>query len=294
MSADMERRMNETAERIGTYDKKSPVGSGGKRNDLVSHVLRLQERVKEIQHIVKSVVPVFSGDDSISPSISPTPTPTKSTPLRLPKAMPAAVVSSKTAPKQLTVAIVGLDGVGALSAQLFAQAGVGKLVLIDSGSVEPWHVQHLMYSNKQLGKLRSEATNEILEACDVDISSYDVDAAVEGELAPLLQSVDLVIDSSSADARLVVAKICVEQQCTRIQCGVDGLVTYFQMHLPSTDVEELKWPPEEAEAAKAGLEWLVSATVQTCAGHMVQNALKHLLGAGSVTGTMQLNGLTNA
>ena len=35
-----------------------------------------------------------------------------------------------------------------------------------------------------------------------------------------------------ADARLVVAKICVEQQCTRIQCGVDGLVTYFQMHLP--------------------------------------------------------------
>ena len=65
------------AERIGTYDKKSPVGrshanpkhravlcdhlvgSGGKRNDLVSHVLRLQERVKEIQHIVKSVVPVF-------------------------------------------------------------------------------------------------------------------------------------------------------------------------------------------------------------------------------------------
>merc|ERR1712072_756519 len=77
MSADMERRMNETAERIGTYNKKSPGASGGKRNDLVSHVLRLQERVKEIQHIVKSVVPVFSGDESPSPSISPTPSPVK-------------------------------------------------------------------------------------------------------------------------------------------------------------------------------------------------------------------------
>ena len=76
MSSDMERRMNETAERIGTYDKRTggTGGGGGKRNDLVTHVMRLQERVKEIQHIVKAVVPVFNGEEGSQSPLASTST----------------------------------------------------------------------------------------------------------------------------------------------------------------------------------------------------------------------------
>lgn len=286
MSADMERRMNETAERIGTYDKRSPIGSGGKRNDLVSHVLRLQERVKEIQHIVKSVVPVFSGDESMSPSpsISPTPSPTK---LMTPKANQP---TTKT-PKQLSVAIVGLDGIGALASQIFVQAGVGKLFLLDTGNVEAWHVQHLIYTDRDLGKARGEAASEILasSATGTDISTSSANVADEGELGAALQSVDLVIDSSP-EARMLLKKICEENQCTRVQCAIDGQCTFFQLHPPSTPVDEHPWPPETQQPVQSGFEWLVTPTLHACAGHMVQNSLKYLLGSGNVTASLQLNG----
>jgi len=294
MSADMERRMNETAERIGTYNKKSPGGSGGKRNDLVSHVLRLQERVKEIQHIVKSVVPVFSGDESPSPSISPTPSPVKAAraaPSR--SATGSATVKRTTNGKsmnQLSVAIVGLDGIGSHCAQMFVRAGVGKVILIDSGSVEESHVKHLIYSAQHVGKLRTDAAEEVLASAVV--ATHSINAAAEGEMAPLLKDMDVVIDSTmNEEACPVLSKICAEQSCCRVQCGVSGLAAYFEIFPKGKSHQPVEWPPNDT--AVGDFDWLVSSTISTCAGHMVQNTLKHLLDTGSVVGSMKCQGLSS-
>lgn len=194
---------------------------------------------------------------------------------------------------QLSVAIVGLDGIGSLCAQLFVRAGVGKVILIDSGSVEEWHVKHSCYSAQHVGKLRTDAAQEVLASAGVEtaVTTHSVNAAAEGEMAPLLKDMDVVIDSTmNEEAGPVLGKICAEQTC-RVQCGVSGLAAYFQIFPKGKSQQPVEWPPNDT--AVGDFDWLVSSTISTCAGHMVQNTLKHLLDTGSVVGSMKCQGLSS-
>ena len=273
MSADMEKRMNETAERIGTYDKSAATGAGGKRNDLVSHVLRLQERVKEIQHIVKAVVPVFNGEE----------------PDNIPPGPGSSTTGNGKTPKDITVTVIGLDGVGAAAAQLFARVGVAKLRLVDEGSVDAWHVQNSgLFSASHSGKKRAEIAKQILDGFG---QGTDVECAVardEASLGSLVEGSDLVLDCTPA-SREAIRAVC-SGKCTRVQCGVQGLSAHYQIFSP-TDNSEDKYPTIDANAGPpSGTGWLIPSTIHACAGHLVQNALKASVGMAGVVTALWLDG----
>lgn len=96
-----------------------------KKKDLIQHIKKLQDRVADIQNVVEAVVPVVRGDAD-PPGQMPLPT------------MATRNLRTTTNGRKLTdlkVAIFGLDGAGAIAAEMFARSGVGSLVIVDADCI---------------------------------------------------------------------------------------------------------------------------------------------------------------
>ena len=86
-------------------------------------------------------------------------------------------------------------GVGGISAEMFARAGVGHLILVDGGVVAAGEVPGSTFSVAQTGTPRAEAMEEVLKGSGSTtvVSSAGV---AEAELSPLLEKANLVVDAS--------------------------------------------------------------------------------------------------
>ena len=90
---------------------------------LINHLISagiadpVQERVREIQHVVKSVVPVFSGDQPLPSKVS------------------AVRESNGKQPSALRVGLFGVGSVSLMAAFLCAKAGVGHFTIVEDGDL---------------------------------------------------------------------------------------------------------------------------------------------------------------
>jgi len=94
---------------------------------------------------------------------------------------------SKLARKR--VAIVGVGGLGALSAEILARLGVGDLVLFDYDTVEEANLNRLVFRTDQVGERKVEAIRDHLRAAnpDVRVTSYPFDVTDGKGLEALLE-----------------------------------------------------------------------------------------------------------
>jgi ubiquitin-like modifier-activating enzyme 5 len=168
----------------------------------------------------------------------------------------------------LTVAIVGIGGVGSVAAEMLARCGIGRLILIDCDQVELANMNRLFYRPCQAGMSKTDAAAQTLREINADVDivarSWDVcsvhnyDAvrhcfahgalANKDSLLPLFSSsccsssspalngpVDLVLTCvDNFSARICVDEICSELGQTWMESGVseDGVCGHIQLVVP--------------------------------------------------------------
>jgi len=246
------------------------------KQDLISHVKRLQDKVSSIKALIEGVVPVVQGVAATTPNL---PAPAAVSPLTL--------SSNGRKISELSIAVFGLTGVGAVSAELMAKAGVRQLYLIGEGSVQKEDVQRWGYQEEQLGIDRCEALQLVLANL---APSVELLLPTAEELPSVVQQVDLVIDCWPDHQHL--AALCDEHTKTRAELQLDKRAGcgWYQMHFlgqkPATALELLA-----ADSSLDDVLWdcLQASTASAVAGMLAQNIFKELLSTGAVDASLVFN-----
>lgn len=78
--------------------------------------------------------------------------------------------------RKFTVAVVGVGGVGSVTAEMLTRCGIGRLILFDYDKVELANMNRLFFQPHQSGLSKVEAAAETLKHInpDVDILTYNM------------------------------------------------------------------------------------------------------------------------
>lgn len=77
--------------------------------------------------------------------------------------------------RNFTIAVVGVGGVGSVTAEMLTRCGIGKLILFDYDKVELANMNRLFFQPHQSGLSKVEAAAETLKNInpDVEILTYN-------------------------------------------------------------------------------------------------------------------------
>lgn len=215
-----------------------------------------------------------------------------------------------------TVVVVGVGGVGSVTAEMLTRCGVGKLLLFDYDKVEMANMNRLFFQPHQAGLSKVEAAKRTLSFInpDVEIEVYSMDVTtVENfdKFCDLIRTggkdggkVSLVLGCvDNFGARIAVNRACAELRQDWMESGVseNAVSGHIQFISPG------KWacfecaPPlivaSEIDERTLKREGVCAASLPTTmgmvAGMLVQNALKYMLEFGEVSAYLGYSALTD-
>lgn len=87
------------------------------------------------------------------------------------------IISNYEDIKTFSIAVVGVGGVGSITAEMLTRCGIGRLILFDYDKVEMANMNRLFFQPHQAGLSKVEAAAETLMRInpDVDIHTYNYD-----------------------------------------------------------------------------------------------------------------------
>lgn len=136
------------------------------------------------------------------------------------------------------VVLIGCGGIGSPALQYLAAAGIGRLTLIDSDTVDASNLQRqTIFTPADIGRAKAEVAREWVARFD---PALDVRAVVEritaGNAASLIAGAHVVLDGCDNFAtRLAVSDACVRAQVPLSSAAIgrfQGQVANFAGHLP--------------------------------------------------------------
>ncbi|KAG4933067.1 hypothetical protein AAZX31_17G126100 [Glycine max] len=220
--------------------------------------------------------------------------------------------------RDFSVAIVGVGGVGSVSAEMLTRCGIGRLLLYDYDKVELANMNRLFFRPDQVGMTKTDAAVQTLSDInpDVVLESYTLNiTTVTGfetfmsslknkSLRPNKQGsgVDLVLSCvDNYEARMAVNQACNELSQTWMESGVseDAVSGHIQLLIPGETACFACAPPlvvasgvDERTLKREGVcAASLPTTMGVVAGLLVQNTLKLLLGFGQVSPYLGYNSL---
>ena len=212
---------------------------------------------------------------------------------------------------QQTVVIIGVGGVGSVTAEMLTRVGVGKLILFDYDKVEIANMNRLFYTPNQVGLSKVEAAkltlesinpNTIIHAHNGDITlgeGYDKlfasisEGGIDGKKCDLVLS---CVDNYAA--RMTINSLCNELDQIWIESGVseDALSCHTQIIVPGESACFACIPPlamAENKESNIKREGVCAASLPTTmgitAGFMAHTAMKLLLEFEYVQPYLQYN-----
>ncbi|XP_038047137.1 ubiquitin-like modifier-activating enzyme 5 [Patiria miniata] len=209
--------------------------------------------------------------------------------------------------RDFTVAVVGVGGVGSVTAEMLTRCGIGKLLLFDYDKVELANMNRLFFQPYQAGMSKVQAAEKTLRDINPDVQfethNYNIttvdnfqhfmDRISHGNLKGD-GSVDLVLSCvDNFEARMAINTACNELEQNWIESGVseNAVSGHIQLIKPGETACFACAPPlvvaENIDEKTLKREGVCAASLPTTmgvvAGLLVQNTLKYLLGFGSVT-----------
>uniref|UniRef100_A0A3B4CP21 Ubiquitin-like modifier-activating enzyme 5 n=1 Tax=Pygocentrus nattereri TaxID=42514 RepID=A0A3B4CP21_PYGNA len=204
--------------------------------------------------------------------------------------------------RSFAVAVVGVGGVGSVTAEMLTRCGIGKLLLFDYDKVELANMNRLFFQPHQAGLSKVEAAENtlrlILVTTDLFLSSlcshlpficdFSNGGLEEGK------PVDLVLSCvDNFEARMAINTACNELGQVWMESGVseNAVSGHIQLIIPGETACFACAPPlvvaasiDEKTLKKDGVcAASLPTTMGVVAGILVQNVLKYLLGFGSVS-----------
>ena len=126
--------------------------------------------------------------------------------------------------RNISVLIVGIGGVGSVTAEMLTRCGIGKLIMYDYDTVELANMNRLFFRPEQSGLSKVEAAQQTLQSInpDVHIEGYNCDITSLTHFPHLLkqiqnggvrseQAVSLVLSCvDNYEARMAINQACNE------------------------------------------------------------------------------------
>jgi molybdopterin/thiamine biosynthesis adenylyltransferase len=173
--------------------------------------------------------------------------------------------------KQSKVAVVGLGGLGSVSALYLALAGVGELTLVDQDTVEMNNLhRQILYSLQDIRYPKVEAAARRIALINPEVKVNPIPDNLEDEnAAEILDGVDCVVDGlDNMQTRYTINRYCVERKIPFIFGGAIGM---------EGNVAVLKSP--ETACLQCVLPSLKDADLPTCDTRGVLGATTGIIGA---------------
>ncbi|KAK8730494.1 hypothetical protein OTU49_008040 [Cherax quadricarinatus] len=213
-----------------------------------------------------------------------------------------------------TVAVVGVGGVGSVTAEMLTRCGIGKLLLFDYDKVELANMNRLFFQPHQAGLSKVEAAANTLHFINPDVTfeshnynittvdNFDhfIDRIKCGSLTG--GPVDLVLSCvDNYEARMAVNRACNELGQSWFESGVaeNAVSGHIQFLIPGESACFDCAPPlvvaSQIDERTLKREGVCAASLPTTmgivAGLLVQNVLKFLLNFGEVSYYLGYNAL---
>ncbi|XP_053983556.1 ubiquitin-like modifier-activating enzyme 5 [Hylaeus volcanicus] len=208
--------------------------------------------------------------------------------------------------RELTIAIVGVGGVGSVTAEMLTRCGIGKLILFDYDKVEMANMNRLFFQPYQAGQSKVEAAAKTLQDInpDVDIETHNYNITTVDHFDHFMNTisisslnkgpVDLVLSCvDNFEARMAINTACNELNQKWFESGVseNAVSGHIQFIIPGETACFACAPPlvvaENIDEKTLKRDGVCAASLPTTmgivAGFLVQNALKYLLNFGDVS-----------
>jgi len=216
--------------------------------------------------------------------------------------------------REYTVAVVGVGGVGSVTAEMLTRCGIGKLILFDYDKVELANMNRLFFQPHQAGLSKVAAAAVTLTNINPDVEfethNYNITTVENFEhfISRLSTGsmtkgpVDLVLSCvDNFEARMAINKACNELGQTWFESGVseNAVSGHIQFLLPGQTACFACAPPlvvaagiDEKTLKREGVcAASLPTTMGIVAGFLVQNTLKYLLKFGTVSHYLGYNAM---
>jgi len=217
--------------------------------------------------------------------------------------------------RNCTVAVVGIGGVGSVTAEMLTRCGIGKLILFDYDKVEIANMNRLFFQPQQAGLSKVHAAKETLVHInpDVKFEVYNYNITTTDNFDHFMSrlknggieegtSVDIVLSCvDNFEARMAINMACNDLQQTWYESGVseNAVSGHIQLIRPGETACFACAPPlivamgtDEKTLKREGV---CAASLPTTMGMvssmLVQNTLKYLLKFGEVSDYLGYNAL---
>lgn len=136
------------------------------------------------------------------------------------------------------VVLIGCGGIGSPALQYLAAAGIGRLTLIDSDTIDLSNLQRqTVFTPADVGRAKAEVAAEWVRRFDPELEVHAIVTRVTGEnAAQLLTGAHVVLDGCDNFAtRLIVSDACVKAAIPLTSAAIgrfQGQVATFAGHLP--------------------------------------------------------------
>ncbi|KYN40892.1 Ubiquitin-like modifier-activating enzyme 5 [Trachymyrmex septentrionalis] len=216
--------------------------------------------------------------------------------------------------RELTIAIVGIGGVGSVTAEMLTRCGIGKLILFDYDSVELANMNRLFFQPYQTGQSKVEAAANTLHYInpDVEIEIHNYNITTVNHFQNFMNTisnsslkngpVDLVLSCvDNFEARMAINTACNELNQKWFESGVseNAVSGHIQFIVPGETACFACAPPlivassiDEKTLKREGVcAASLPTTMGIVAGFLVQNTLKFLLKFGKISHYLGYNAM---
>jgi len=216
--------------------------------------------------------------------------------------------------REYTVVVVGVGGVGSVTAEMLTRCGIGKLILFDYDKVELANMNRLFFQPHQAGLSKVAAAALTLTNINPDVEfethNYNITTVENFDhfLSRLSSGsltngpVDLVLSCvDNFEARMAINTACNELSQTWFESGVseNAVSGHIQFIKPGQTACFACAPPlvvasniDEKTLKREGVcAASLPTTMGIVAGFLVQNTLKHLLKFGTVSHYLGYNAM---
>lgn len=183
--------------------------------------------------------------------------------------------------KKSRVLILGLGGLGSPAALYLAAAGVGKLILADSETVELSNLnRQILHWTRDVGRLKTDSAIEKLRELNPHVEIKALSVRVDERILDgIVRDVDLILDCvDNWETRFALNKAAVRYRKPLIHAGVRGVWGQLLVVLPGeTPCLNCVIPRAPREEEKTPI---LGATAGVMAMLQVMEAIKILTGYG--------------
>ncbi|OWR53445.1 ubiquitin modifier-activating enzyme 5 [Danaus plexippus plexippus] len=218
--------------------------------------------------------------------------------------------------REMSVAVVGVGGVGSVTAEMLTRCGIGKLILFDYDKVELANMNRLFFQPHQAGLSKVDAASATLRAInpDVTIDAYNYNITTVDNFQNFCDTirtgsltegpVDLVLSCvDNFEARMAINMACNELNQKWFESGVseNAVSGHIQFIIPGETACFACAPPlvvasniDEKTLKRDGVcAASLPTTMGIVAGFLVQNTLKYLLSFGNVSHYLGYSAMTD-